>query len=227
MSHRDSLSKLIDNEIHAFIKHISQSYKLNPDELLAIWEGDTTKKISKPLVVVDPNVSRSAAELMEMKATELKELCRHLGKKLSGTKSELIERITGEEVVDIPKKNKQSTSTSTKEKVPLIKKLMEASSKKVLIQDINGNYTDKDTGFVFDKNTQKVTGKVEGTVIVPINEKDIETCQKLNYLYEIPENLDTDSNIEKEDDELEEEELNDEDIIEESDDDEEYEYECE
>lgn len=56
-----------------------------------------------------------------------------------------------------------------------------------IMQNAFGNYEHKETGFIFDSNTDEVIGKQDpdGT-ITPLSVNDIELCKENNWLFKVP-----------------------------------------
>lgn len=90
-----------------------------------------------------------------------------------------------------------------------------------------GNHEHAETSFIFDKKTKNVIGKQNknGTIDV-LTKHDIEICNKMKFIFDLPKNLDNkstfshekvdelDEEFEEDDDEILEEELDEEDLIE-------------
>ena len=244
MSLSESVKKVIDEIIHNYIHTISTKYDLDPNELLAEWEGSSIKPAKKvnsaitniPTIsdVVDINYD----DLSKYKKTELQDLCRKKGVKCSGTKDELVNLLLGKNSVEssgTPKaKSKSKTSSVEKEieKTPVVLIQLQSKIPNITIRrNQYGNHEHAETSFIFDKKTKKVIGKQnKNGTIDGLTKNDIEICHKMKFTFELPKNLDKKSDLghikvdeldeefeEEEDDEIlaDEEELDEDDLIEE------------
>lgn len=243
MSLSESVKKVIDEIIHNYIQNISTKYDLDPNELLADWEGSTvktTKKVNSVITNIPTDTDINYDDLSKYKKTELQDLCRKKGVKCSGTKDELVNLLLGKNSVEssaAPKakaKAKSKTSSVEKEieKAPVVLIQLQSKIPNIPIRrNQYGNHEHAETSFIFDKKTKKVIGKQNknGTIDV-LTKNDIEMCHKMKFTFELPKNLDKKSDLghvkvdeldeefeEEEDDEIlaDEEELDEDDLIEE------------
>ena len=79
MSLSESVKKVIDEIIHNYIMNISTKYDLDPNELLADWEGSTvktTKKVNSVITNIPTDTDINYDDLSKYKKTELQDLCR-------------------------------------------------------------------------------------------------------------------------------------------------------
>lgn len=176
----------IDNTINIFINKLSTQYNIEKDELLKIWNGDIVKKTHENTVT--ENKKESNNDLNSLSKTELSNICKEKGLKVSGTKAELISRINScsdsKKVEKVEKINNKSP--------PVIKKLVEKLIPNITIKRNKfDNFEHQETGFVFNNKTQKVYGKQnEDGTIEDLTSEDIDLCNKYKFSYIIPENLD-------------------------------------
>lgn len=173
-----------------FLKRIAIKHNLNNDELISEWKQFD-----------ELNTSYN-----KMKKPELVQLCVDKGFKSNGSKPELITYLI-DEVKEGEKPAKKVTKTAAKSasvtvpsQADIIKKIVAASPVIVIRRNEHGNHEHQDSGFVFNPTTKKVIGKQEddGTISV-ITKLDIDTCNKYNFDYEIPESFDKTSSLLKED----------------------------
>ena len=163
-----------------FLKRIATKHNLNNDELISEW---------KQFDEVNTSYNK-------MKKPELVQLCVDKGFKSSGSKPELITYLI-DEVKEEEKPQKKITKTAAvapPTQADVIKKIVAASPVIVIRRNEHGNHEHPDSRFVFNPTTKKVIGKQEddGTVSA-ITKNDIDTCNKYNFFYEIPECLDSKS----------------------------------
>lgn len=153
------------------------------------------------LVQKYPSVPRSAldelwepfkfkSELQTKSATDLKKLCKDRGLKTSGTKQDLIDRLT--RPIGQQKTNTKSTAKSN----GLLKYLQRNQDTLHLRKNAYGRFEHIDTGFIFDEKTQQVIGKQRETaddggepVIDPLTIADIEMCKEYKFDYLVPNHL--------------------------------------
>lgn len=77
---------------------------------------------------------------------------------------------------------------------PVLSTLESKRTLYVIEEDEANNFVHKQTGFIFDRQTQKVIGKYDSegaNKIIALNESDIDTCNQYKFDYELPLNLDT------------------------------------
>jgi hypothetical protein len=189
----------IDNTINIFINKLSTQYNIEKDELLKIWNGNIVKTQENTVIentIIDIKKD-SNNDLINMNKTELSNICKEKGLKVSGTKAELISRINscsdGKKVEKIDKVEKKDKSP------PVVKKLVEKLIPNITIKRNKfDNFEHQETGFVFNNKTQKVYGKQnEDGTIEDLTSEDIDLCNKYKFSYIIPDNLDKKNNLKK------------------------------
>jgi hypothetical protein len=199
MSFSELLTKAVNSVVVSFIDTVSKRYDISKDELVQIFNGDVKNKVeSKPSEVskktTEPVVAlQPSDELNKMNKNELIAHCKTKGLKTTGTKQELIDRLTcGAPPVASEKEKKTSPSkTKTPPVEPTVVRGIQSSIQTVQIKKNSfGNYEHPDTNLVFDRVNQKAIGKQNKSgKIDSLTDEDIETCNKYKFKYDIPENL--------------------------------------
>jgi len=204
-----------DNIVRSYITVVSKKYKISETDLIDLWTGKSqNSKSNEP----DPL-------LMKMTKKELEQLCKTRNLKVTGTKTELIERLS-------------ENSTSVKQDLTqpsITKKLIEKIPNIEIKKNKFGNYEHLETSLVFDNNAQKIYGKQNSDgSILELTPEDIDLCNKYKFSYILPSNLDKKLNIDDVkvdeldgEEELEEDEFEEEEDEEEDEEDEEEEIEVE
>lgn len=251
MSFLQQIETILNSEIENFIVTIADKFKLDKKEITDIWNKKdfiniksnsvTTKPVS---LVNSPTPKKTDSTLMKLSKTELVELCKSKGLKVSGSKQELVDRIlTADENKKVEKNEKVDKSEKNNEKItkhlikttptkkvsgnspPVIKKLVEKIPSISIKRNKHDNYEHEETGFVFNNKTQKVYGRqLSDGSVAELTPEDIDICNKYKFSYYIPDNLDKKSNL-KDVDVKELDDVEDENDIEEEDLDDEEEYE--
>jgi hypothetical protein len=202
MSFSDLVNKAVNANVDAFIERIASTYNLKAEELRVMWSGDEApvKSRSKPKTVAVSDStpkpsSGGSSELNSLNKPELVAQCKARGLKTTGTKVELVARLSGEEPEDKKPKEKATKAVAPKasasKKEPAVVKSIQTKLEPVKVaKNSFGNHEHSATGLVFDKNTKKVIGKQNPNGKVdPITDEDIEVCKKYKLPYTIPENL--------------------------------------
>ena len=144
----------------------------------------------------------SSEDLNKMSCKELVAHCKARKLKVSGTKQELIERLTGGVATSSTTTVKKENDTTSKTKPAAKKRKSEPETPKVIkniqsfIQTIKitrnafGNFQHEETGLVFDKVSKQVVGKQNPNGQVDLlTVEDIELCNKFKFKYTLPNNL--------------------------------------
>lgn len=227
MSLDQALIKVVNDIIQTYISRISEKYNLDQKELYSLWSTNTDLTYTAPTF----QVNSANDNLTKLGKVELVALCKAKGIKHTGTKAEIITRLSCEE--------KKSVSTTTEIKkqitptVPIIKKLVSKIPTVPIRRNQFGNFEHAETSFIFDSKTQKVIGKQnDNGKIDCLTSEDINICNKYKFSYELPENLDRKTGLNNvqveeldEDDDFEEEEEEEEEEEYEEEEEEEEEYE--
>lgn len=193
MSLSDKIQIVIQDIIYTYIDTVSSKYQINKDDLIKLWSGNEDVVIDIKKNVVQENKKDNT--LLKMTKTELVELCKSKGLKISGSKQELADRILNAE-----NNKKESLFTSKKSpqkgSPPIIKKLIEKIPSVQIKRNKFDNFIHEETSLVFNNKTQKVYGKQnpDGTV-ADLTPEDIDLCNKYKFSYYIPDNLDKKSNL--------------------------------
>jgi hypothetical protein len=156
---------------------------------------------------VDSNSSLrySKEELDKKLKPEVKEICKKENIKTTNmNKSEMIQAYI--EKIQNPEKEEIN------HKLP--DKFVEKPEAIHIRKNKYGNLEHLETNFVFDENSKKVIGvQLDDGTIKSLSKNDLNICNKYNFNYETPENLEDDiyfKNEHKDDDEVEEDEFIDE-----------------
>ena len=239
MSLSDKIQSEIQKIVNLYIDSVSNKYSLDKNELLSLWDSNTSLKSTQKSVNIVEDIKKEVTSssnntLIKLSKAELVEMCKAKKLKTSGTKQELVDRLSGEE-----ESITKSVSTKTEKKVspPIIKKLIEKIPSIQVRRNKFDNFEHEETSFLFNNKTQKVYGKQkkDGSVS-DLTPKDIDLCNQYKFSYYIPENLDKKEslkNIDTEEleeefeveEELDEEEFEEEDVEEEEEEEEEEYYE--
>ena len=199
MSISKSLMKEMDKMMSAFFDTIASKHGIDREELNKEWKNHSTD--SKPSMTSVDMDDISPLRLSKCNKKELEALCRAHNHKVSGSKQELIDRLSGA---------KSSTEVKEKEKKEPIKKMTRADvasspAVKNLVSQTNvipirtnafGNLEHPETSLVFNRKTEHVIGKQndDGT-ICSLTDEDIQLCKKFKFKFDVPENLDTNENL--------------------------------
>jgi hypothetical protein len=207
MSYFEKIISSIDDEVEELLIHISNKFNIDQNELLKIWTNKEQKIKTKPDTPKSTTPKTNTPQentLLKLSSSELKEMCKSKGLKVSGTKNDLVARIIDSEN---NKKNSAfslTTSTQTKSKEkdskpPVLKKLVEKIPVIEIKKNKFGNFEHSDTSLLYDNKSDKIYGKQnpDGT-IAKLTKDDIDICNKYKFSYVIPENLDNDDDVEVE-----------------------------
>jgi len=215
MSCFESLTKSIDREVTSLLKNISSKYNIDEKEILEMW---TSKNTVAPQVSNTSNTPEENA-LMKLSKSELIEMCKGKALKVTGTKNDLVNRISECD-------KKKSAFFQSKDKIATTNNVVNKLVEKIPIIEIKknkfGNYEHHESSLVYDNKTQKMYGKQNSDgSISKLTKDDIDTCNKYKFSYNIPDNLadnkeddeedvEFEEDVEEEDDEVEFEEEDDE-----------------
>jgi len=204
MSYKSSLFEAIETIVNNYIEKVADVHGLNTTELKNLWcetvDGSTKQKTApifkKPEVTREksPETCDGASNMSKMTKNELVDLCKAKGYKVTGTKAELIDRLTscpqptknGKEIVVIEKSCKKFGSSEPS----VISKLTSEIPTVRINKNVFGNYEHAETSLLFDDKTKKVIGKQndDGT-IANLTRDDMDICNKYKFCYVIPDNL--------------------------------------
>ena len=193
MSLSEGIQTVINNTILKYIDIVSSKYNLDKNELSSLWfeNEDIVIDIKKS----DTQEVKKDNTLLKMTKTELVELCKSKGLKISGSKQDLADRIMNAET---NKKENLFTDKKSSQKgsPPVIKKLVEKIPSIQIRRNKFDNFIHEESGLVFNNKTQKVYGKQnpDGSV-AELTPEDIDLCNKYKFSYYIPDNLDKKSSL--------------------------------
>lgn len=171
-----SFSQDLENIIIKYIDRLSLEFKISRDDLLKIWNGNSSSASSSSI----------NAELNKLTKQELMEMCKVKTLKVSGTKNDLIKRLDEYEI----SKSKQHNITQKKEESnSVLEKITKVPVIEIRRNEF-GNFEHKDTSFVFNQETNKVYGKqhIDGSIL-SLTPEDINICNKFKFNYDIPLNM--------------------------------------
>lgn len=205
-----SLIQIINNHVkNGFIPLLCEKFNLEEEEIEKLWMDFTTGKCSKSkkksVKIISSDVDLSEEEeqeeeetnqtldreaLSKLKLTDLKEICRKKKLKVSGTKSQVIDRILDLPEESLPTKKKAS-------KKPVLEKIEKPEIK--IEKNDYGNLIHIETKIVFREEEEEINGykcrmaigieNEEGSVD-PLSSEVIETCKQYGFKYQVPDNLD-------------------------------------
>ena len=202
MSFSDLVNKAVNANVNSFIERVASTYNLKAEELRVMWSGDAApvKSRAKPkAAVADATTTKApggSAELNNLNKPELLAQCKARGLKTTGTKAELVARLSGEEPEEKKPKEKApkaaaAPKASASKKEPAVVKSVQTKLEPVKVaKNSFGNHEHTATGLVFDKTTKKVVGKQNPNGKVdPLTDEHIEACKKYKLPFTVPENL--------------------------------------
>lgn len=238
MSFSQTITNSINSTVFQFIDSVATKFNLEKTELQLLWNNQTPTQvtITKPQKTTTSNNQ----ELSSMLKPELISLCKSKGLKTTGTKQELIDRLsqqTDAQVSITPKPalvqttiTKPKTTEKQESVVAPVAKALTTNTQILIRRNQFGNHEHPETSLVFDNQTKKVIGKQnENGKIDELTPEDIDVCNQYKFDYVLPGNLNKKDAIKdvkiKELDEEEEEEVEEEMLIEDDDEEEEVEYE--
>ena len=220
----------MDNINDLYINRVAEKYSIPFEDLKLIWNGqnETTPVKEKPSSqwkvskspenpvskFTAPSTTSQAAgevsksELEKLGKAELTSHCKARGLKVTGTKAELIERLTGTQSVSSSSKKEDTKPSKSKDTVkdkakdgpkdtvpkqiqPELKTLIQAKQPTYRVSKNEfGNYVHTETGLVYSKDKNLFYGRQmpSGTVI-PLTTEDIEICNRYKFNYDMPQNL--------------------------------------
>lgn len=123
------------------------------------------------------------AELQKLKLVELKALCKEKGLPVSGTKTELIERITTGTTTET-KPKKQPTSKKQPKNIltkPVFTHLEPHRQPIVIQRNIHGNFEHLETHLVFNPSKKVYGVQLEDGMIRALSFSDLENIHKYHF----------------------------------------------
>jgi hypothetical protein len=192
MSFSELLNKAVNSIVVSFIDTLSKKYDIPKEDLISIFNGTSDPKTVVENKIVSEVKLQPSDELNKMNKNELIAHCKTKGLKTTGTKQELIERLTGGNVASTvtEKKTTKSNTNQPVEEKPVLKNIQSTIQTVQIKKNSFGNFEHPDTGLVFDRINQKVIGKQnKNGNIDTLTDEDVELCNKYKFKYDIPENL--------------------------------------
>jgi hypothetical protein len=123
-----------------------------------------------------------SATLLKLKVTELKALCKEKGLPVSGTKQELIQRLTGEQSTKPKAVPKVKKPNPTLEKPVFTQYLQQLERTPIVIKrNIHGNFEHSETKLVFNVNKRVIGVQSSTGEIGPIGISDLEHVHKFHF----------------------------------------------
>jgi hypothetical protein len=187
---------VVDNIVETFLQTVSEKYNIDKNELRILFQNGCIKNNNNAEV-------KYSGELTKLSKNELITHCKARGLKTTGTKNDLIDRLTGgtnsventsNDKEKVKGKAKVKENAKPKEQVaPTIIKNVQSTIQTIQISKNSfGNFEHSDTKFVFDRHSQEVIGKQkEDGSVSPLTDEDIDECNKYKFKYVIPKNLNT------------------------------------
>ena len=160
MSVSSSLHSLQDKIIIDLLTKVAEKFSLDKKAVIEMYSGNsatiptTTSPVSTPKAAIETKAVDSS--LQSLTRLELVNKCKEKGLKVSGTKVELIARLSDSGSAPVKAVASKSTSSvkSSQSKTPVvIQKIMENMSEKLIVRNSFGNYEHSETNLVMDPKT--------------------------------------------------------------------------
>jgi hypothetical protein len=236
------VSDLVQTEITEIINKISQHFNISIEEIKELIKKDeeepkiaqktrakpkpkSEEESNKEPVSLGESIPEDVASLAKYTKAQLAGICKKKGLKVSGTNSELMNRIidsnregegsSSSEPLKTVAKKTVAKKAAVKSEPSILKKITQVAPVIQIKRNSFGNYEHTESHLVFDKEDRVVIGRqMSDGIVIDIDDNDIEICKKYKFDYRLPENLD--KNKKNADDviidEMGEEELNEEDF---------------
>lgn len=201
MSLSHTVFEAVDNTVKKFCKKTAEQYNLDEKELYSLWCGE--KQINDITITnIETNnittTSQGSSELMKLQKKELVELCKAKSLKCTGTKAELVSRLSGSiqtenksQIKKDPLGGRVATTKKVENQPPVIKNLISDIPVVSIRRNNFGRYEHPETSLLLDQKTKKVYGKQnQNGNVDDLTSEDIENCKKFKFEYTLPENLD-------------------------------------
>lgn len=193
-----AIANCINQTIYEYNKKIAKIYNISSDELDQLWVNGAVKKNSSNHYTFQ--------DLDAKLKPEVKDICRKEGIKITGLSKEALITAYLEKIKLSEEGSPRHISTA---------KFMEKPDPIHIRLNKHGNMEHTETGIVFDSDTKKAIGiqLTDGTV-KQLSQDDFNICNKFNFDYDIPINLNEESYYKNngETEEADEEEFEEEDI---------------
>ena len=176
--------KLVDNTVFNYNKKVASIYKIDENELNSIWSNSNFTVSNKDNS--EKTQAISFEELDKKLKGEIKEMCKNKGIKITGlNKEQLINAY-------ISKMNEAQDEVSSSE---IKSNNFTTKPESVHIRrNSHGNLEHLETHLIFDEDTKKVIGmQIDDGSVKKISKDEIDICNKYNFDYDLPSNLNSDS----------------------------------
>ena len=193
MSFSDLIISTVNKTVDSFIEQVAEKYNLSAQELRSMWNGSQPKStLAKVKPEEKPAPLSNTPELSGLKKPELVSMCKARGISSTGTKEDMIARLTGESAPTKEKKSPAEKSKPVPQEKPVVKTVQTKIEPFKVSKNSFGNHEHTPTGLVLDKDTKKIIGTQNPKGhIDPLTDKGIEICNKYKLQYVLPENLNT------------------------------------
>jgi hypothetical protein len=122
----------------------------------------------------------SEPELSKLKLAELKALCKEKSLPVSGTKSDLIQRLSGGTIESKPKSKPKSKHTPALLQRPVFQQFLD--KKPIIIKrNIHGNFEHPETHLVFSQNKKIIGVQNSSGHIDPLSIQDLQNVYKYHF----------------------------------------------
>ena len=203
-THLSIITQCIEARVHAYTAALADRYGFDAKDAWTVWTGSpATSTPTAPPPTTGSNATLepvNPAELLRSSKAALVAMCRMRGLKRSGTKAVLIGRLLGNAEGDTKGTTGQTTEgkkrTARKPKgpapvPPVVKKVTSGIPVIKIAKNEHGNYEHAPSRIVFDAVTKRAIGtQGDDGEIVPLTDDDIDQCNAYKFKYDLPENLD-------------------------------------
>ena len=223
MSFQHALNQAIAETINGFIQKVSTTFSVDKEALNSLWndsnvevkaktkEVKTKIKVEKEKPVEKPAENEQSQKvLLNLKKTELVDMAKARNLSHTGTKEELVARLTGvspsskKESTKTESTKKESVKESSKEKVkqtkitsvPKVTPITKSQPIEIKANKFK-NYEHTESGLVFDNINGKVIGHQNSNGSVSdLTDADIDQCKKYGFNFNMPSNLNKKESVE-------------------------------
>jgi len=224
MSLKQTLDKSIGNIIKEYTKLIADTYNLDSEKLMELWEDSSSVGCDAddppPPPPPPPSQPKEPEELdpvylLKCKKPELKALCKKRGVRCTGTKAQLIGYLQGKSPStkkSAKKSAKKNTSkNSDKKSSNIVKNIVKNIPVIAIRKNQYGNHEHPETHLVFNDKLKKVVGvQCDDGTVSKLTKADIDICNKFKFSYVTPSNLDNSKLDDEQIEELDDDEFEDE-----------------
>jgi hypothetical protein len=180
------LQDVMNSCINSYIRAVASRFNILVQDALTVWQ----EGMGPP--------EKLEVDYSALTCLQLKTICKERSMKIPSTlkKSELIALLKGELPIDSTKSEKvKSKKFQPSPSAKVISAIFGNCGSVVVRRNGFGNFEHKKTGFVFSNKSLKVIGKqLEDGTVADITKEDIELCNMWKFKFELPLNLNKDSN---------------------------------